>query len=199
MRKALIIIDLQNDFMAGGSLAVPEGEKIIPEVNRLQDDFDLIIATQDWHPANHGSFASQHPGKKPFETGDLNGLEQVFWPDHCIQGSHGALFHPDLRTEKINAIIRKGMDAGIDSYSGFYDNGRRKKTGLTGFLKGLDVDHLFFCGLAADYCVYYSIKDAIEEGFRCSLFLPATRALSHENFEEIKKELSEKKVELINY
>ncbi|MCB0665552.1 MAG: bifunctional nicotinamidase/pyrazinamidase [Saprospiraceae bacterium] len=198
MKKALIIIDLQNDFTRDGGLEVPEGNEIIPEVNRLQEEFDIIIATQDWHPPNHGSFASNHPGKKAFDVDELNGLEQVLWPDHCIQGSRGAEFHPELKTEKIQAIIRKGMDPGIDSYSGFFDNGHRKSTGLSGFLKGLEIENLFFCGLAADYCVYYSIKDALSEGFHCTLFLNGTRPISSDNFDKIKEELKEKGVQLIN-
>lgn len=198
MIKALIIIDIQNDFTEGGSLEVPNANEIIPIVNDLQKHFDLIIATQDWHPANHGSFASNHPGKKPFEVIKLNGLDQVLWPDHCIQGSHGAEFHPNLQTKKIHTIFRKGMDPEIDSYSGFYDNGQRKSTGLAGFLKGLEIEHLYFCGLAADYCVYYSIKDAIREGFKCSLFLDATKAISSDNYSSIKKELANLGVELID-
>ena len=199
MKDALIIIDIQNDFTAGGSLAVPEGNEIIPIVNQLQNQFDLVVATQDWHPKNHGSFASNHPGKKAFETIDLNGLEQILWPDHCVQESPGAHFHPDLQTEKIQTIFRKGMDPAIDSYSGFYDNGHRKSTGLSGYLKGLEVKHLYFCGLAADYCVYYSLKDAIKEGFRCTLFSDATKAISVENFSVIKKELIQMGVELRSF
>lgn len=198
MNKALIIIDIQNDFTEGGSLEVPNANEIIPVVNDLQQQFELIFATQDWHPANHGSFASKHQGRKTFEVIDLNGLDQVLWPDHCIQGSQGAEFHIDLKTEKIQTIFRKGMDPEIDSYSGFYDNGHRRSTGLSGFLKGLQIEHLYFCGLAADYCVYYSIKDAIQEGFKCSLFLNATKAISDENLLLIKKELQNLGVELVD-
>jgi nicotinamidase/pyrazinamidase len=198
MSQALMIIDIQNDFTNGGSLEVPSGSEIIPLVNQIQDSFDLVIATQDWHPSDHGSFASNHIGKNPFETIDLHGLEQVLWPDHCVQGSQGAQFHPELNTKKIQTIFRKGMDPKIDSYSGFYDNGHKKQTGLTGYLKGLQIDHLFFCGLAADYCVYYSIKDALSEGFSCSLYVQATRAISLNRFDEIKKELKDLGVELIS-
>lgn len=198
MNKALIIIDIQNDFTEGGSLEVPNANEIIPVVNDLQQQFELIFATQDWHPANHGSFASKNQGRKTFEVIDLNGLDQVLWPDHCIQGSQGAEFHIDLKTEKIQTIFRKGMDPEIDSYSGFYDNGHRRSTGLSGFLKGLQIEHLYFCGLAADYCVYYSIKDAIQEGFKCSLFLNATKAISDENLLLIKKELQNLGVELVD-
>ena len=198
MNHALLIIDIQNDFTEGGTLEVPDGNEIIPVVNKLQVQFELIIATQDWHPPDHGSFASNHAGKKPFQLTDLYGHEQVLWPDHCIQGSRGAEFHPELETHKIQAIFRKGMDPKIDSYSGFYDNGHQKQTGLTGYLKGLAIDHLFVCGLAADYCVYYSIRDALAEGFSCSLFVDATRAIEITRFDDIKKELEDLGVELIS-
>jgi nicotinamidase/pyrazinamidase len=197
MGQALIIIDIQNDFTEGGSLEVPGAHQIIPLVNQLQNQFEMVVATQDWHPADHGSFASNHTGQKPFEIIDLYGLEQVLWPDHCIQKSRGAEFHPELNTNKIQAIFRKGMDAKIDSYSGFYDNGHKKQTGLGGYLRGMDVQHLFFCGLAADYCVYYSIKDALAEGFKCSLFVDAVRAISITRFEAMKKELKDLGVALI--
>ncbi|MCB0689513.1 MAG: bifunctional nicotinamidase/pyrazinamidase [Saprospiraceae bacterium] len=198
MKKALIIIDVQNDFTKDGNLAVPGGEEIIPFINNIQTHFETIIASQDWHPADHGSFASNHKGKKPFEKTLLNGLDQVLWPDHCVQGSAGAEFHPDLVLNKINAIIRKGMDPEIDSYSAFFDNGHRKQTGLAGLLFDLGIKDLFFCGLAADYCVYYSIKDALAAGFHCNLFLQGTRAISSENFNLIKSELAVSEVKLID-
>jgi len=133
--RALIIVDIQNDFTKGGSLEVPDGEAVVPIINDLQKYFELIVATQDWHPPDHKSFASNHKGRKPFETITLNGLEQVLWPDHCIQGSTGASFHGDLDMKKVSAIFRKGVDSEVDSYSGFYDNGHRRNTGLTGFLR----------------------------------------------------------------
>ncbi|MBK8504245.1 MAG: bifunctional nicotinamidase/pyrazinamidase [Saprospiraceae bacterium] len=197
MSQALLIIDIQNDFTEGGSLEVPGAHHIIPLVNQLQNQFELVIATQDWHPRDHGSFASNYSGKKPFEIIDLYGLEQVLWPDHCIQQNRGAEFHQELKTNKIQTIFRKGMDPKIDSYSGFYDNGHKKQTGLTGYLKGLRIQHLYFCGLAADYCVYYSIKDALAEGFKCSLFVEATKAISIARFDDIKKELKDLGVVLI--
>lgn len=129
MSKVLLLVDIQHDFMPGGVLPVPEGDQIVPVANRLQLHFDLVVATQDWHPPNHGSFASQHPGHKPFDVVDLIGLEQVLWPDHCVQGSHGAELMPELDTARIARVFRKGMDPGIDSYSGFFDNGHRKATG----------------------------------------------------------------------
>lgn len=197
MKEALIIIDIQNDFTAGGSLEVPEANEIIPAVNALQNHFEHIVATQDWHPAGHGSFASSHEDRQPFDIIDLHGLEQVLWPDHCVQESPGAEFHPELETGRIQAIFRKGMDPAIDSYSGFYDNGRRRSTGLSNFLKGLDISHLHFCGLAADYCVYYSIKDALREGFRCTLYKEFTKAVDPGKLDTIEKELRSQGVEII--
>ena len=132
--KTLIIVDVQNDFMPGGALAVPEADRIVPVINAIQNTFDLIVATQDWHPENHKSFASSHGGKKPFESIMLNGIAQVLWPDHCVQGTPGAQFHDALNTNAISAIFRKGTDIAVDSYSGFYDNHRYKSTGLAGYL-----------------------------------------------------------------
>ncbi|MFP4662802.1 MAG: bifunctional nicotinamidase/pyrazinamidase [Bacteroidales bacterium] len=190
--NTLIIIDAQNDFMPGGSLAVPDGDKIIPVINALQEHFDLVIATQDWHPEGHGSFASAHAGKQAFDKTQLNGLEQILWPDHCVQKSKGADFHPDLEQASIEAIFRKGMDPGIDSYSGFYDNGHKKNTGLAGYLRERGAKELYFCGLAADVCVQYSVKDAIREGFSARLITDATRAIDGDAFEDIRQELKEK-------
>lgn len=185
--KTLVIVDVQNDFMPDGPLAVPEGDLVVPVINILQPGFDLVVATQDWHPRNHKSFASRHEGRSPFETIDLNGLPQVLWPDHCVQGSRGAELHPDLRTEAIEAIFRKGMDPEIDSYGGFYDNGRRKSTGLAGYLREKDAPDLYFCGLAAEICVYYTLNDALRLGFAATLIEDATRPLNRQNFEETKK------------
>lgn len=186
--KALIIVDIQNDFLEGGSLAVKDGDSIIPIVNEIQNDYDLVVATQDWHPENHKSFAAQHPDKNVFDVIDLNGLPQVLWPIHCVQGSFGAEFHKDLTTNKIEAIFRKGMDPEIDSYSGFYDNGKRKNTGLLGYLKDRKVDEVFVCGLAADYCVYFTAKDALEVGFNTTIIEFATRAIDVQNWENLKVE-----------
>ena len=187
--KALILIDIQNDFTPGGSLEVPQGDEIIPVVNNLQEKFDLVVATQDWHPQNHMSFASNHKGKEPFEMIELGGMDQILWPDHCVQNSKGAEFHPELNTTKIETIFRKGMDSEIDSYSGFYDNGHKKSTGLAGYLREKGATELYFCGLAADVCVYYSIKDALKEGFSATLIEEATRALDNKKFAEMKAEL----------
>lgn len=189
--KALIIVDVQNDFIPGGTLAVPDGAAIIPVINNLQPQFDLVVATQDWHPREHLSFASNHMGKAPFETIVLEGLEQVLWPDHCVQGSAGADFHKTLDTNRISAIVRKGMTPEIDSYSGFFDNGHRQTTGLAGLLRDQGVEKVYLCGLAADYCVYYTMKDALQQGFSATLITDATRALDVTRFEEMKAELSD--------
>lgn len=186
---ALIVVDIQNDFVPGGSLAVTGGDEIIPIVNKLQDSFDLVVATQDWHPADHKSFASNHQGKKPFETMILHGMDQVLWPDHCIQGSVGAELHNDLNLNKVEAIFRKGMDADIDSYSGFYDNGYKKSTGLAGYLRERKVKKLYVCGLAADYCVFYTTKDALKENFDTYVIEDATRAIDVNGFDRAKAEI----------
>jgi nicotinamidase/pyrazinamidase len=186
---ALIVVDIQNDFVPGGSLGVAGGDEIIPIVNKLQDSFDLVVATQDWHPADHKSFASNHQGKKPFETMILHGMDQVLWPDHCIQGSVGAELHNDLNLNKVEAIFRKGMDADIDSYSGFYDNGYKKSTGLAGYLRERKVKKLYVCGLAADYCVFYTTKDALKENFDTYVIEDATRAIDVNGFDRAKAEI----------
>ncbi|NBC84518.1 MAG: bifunctional nicotinamidase/pyrazinamidase [Bacteroidetes bacterium] len=182
--KALIIVDMQNDFLPGGSLEVAQGNEVIPVINKMQNDFELVVATQDWHPANHGSFASQHNDKQPFDKTDLYGLEQILWPDHCIQSSKGAEFTNELQTNNIEMIIRKGMDPKIDSYSGFYDNGHKKSTGLTDFLKGRKVDEVYVAGLAGDVCVYYTCMDAVKEGFKTHLMINATRPVDQNAFQK---------------
>jgi len=176
--KALLIIDVQNDFLPGGSLAVPEGDAVIPVINSLQDNFDLVVATQDWHPADHGSFASSHQGCKVYEVAELNGLEQTLWPDHCVQATSGAAFAAALRQERIEAIFRKGMDSDIDSYSGFFDNAHRKSTGLAEYLRGKSVGEVYVTGLAGDVCVYYTVLDALGEGFATYLVADATKAVN---------------------
>lgn len=196
--KALIIIDLQNDFMPGGALAVPEGDQIVSLINDLQNRFDLVIATQDWHPPKHASFATSHKNAKEFDIIKLDGLDQVLWPEHCIQNTKGAEFHPDLNTSKIEAIFRKGTNLKIDSYSGFYDNAHLKSTGLVGYLKEKKVEELYFVGLAAEYCVYFSIEDALAEGFRSTLIEDGTRALNKEGFEKAKIDILRKGGRLIN-
>lgn len=163
-KKALLIIDVQNDFCPGGSLAVPEGDKVIPVINRLvaQGGYGLVVASQDWHPANHGSFASQHAGKKVFDMGELAGKPQVMWPDHCVQGSKGAAFHAALDMSKTAYVQKKGENPDIDSYSAFADNGRAVITGLAAYLKAEGVTELHVCGLATEYCVKFSALDAVD-------------------------------------
>lgn len=178
--NALIIVDVQNDFLPGGALAVKEGFDIIPVINSIQTKFDLVVATQDWHPAEHKSFASNHPGKKPFDEIDLDGLSQVLWPDHCVQETRGAEFSNQLDSKRIEAIFRKGMDKNIDSYSGFFDNGKRKSTGLAPYLKGRNTTSIFVAGLAADFCVYFTAIDALEQGFQTSIITDATKAIDNE-------------------
>lgn len=195
--KALIIVDIQNDFTSGGALEVKKGESIIPLVNKIQPKFDLVVATQDWHPATHLSFASNHEGKKPFERTTLQGIDQVLWPDHCVQGTKGADFHPDLDMDRVEAIFRKGMDQSIDSYSGFYDNGRLRSTGLSGYLKERKVDTVYVCGLAGDYCVFYTAKDALAEGFSAFLIEDATKPIDANGFKAAKKDFIASKGQVI--
>jgi nicotinamidase/pyrazinamidase len=187
--KALIIIDIQNDFIPGGALAVNGGDEIIPVVNSVQNKFDLVVATQDWHPPGHKSFASSHPGKAPFDKIMLDDLEQVLWPDHCVQGTFGAAIHADLNMNKVEAVFRKGMDISIDSYSGLYDNGHKKSTGLAGYLRERKIKTVFVCGLAGDYCVFYTAKDLLLEGFHTYLIEDATRSISDNGFQESKSAL----------
>lgn len=175
--KALIIVDVQNDFLPGGALAVDKGYQVIPTINQLQDKFELVVATQDWHPAEHKSFASQHEGRSVFEEINLNGLPQVLWPDHCVQETKGAAFSSDLDQKRIEAISRKGMEINIDSYSGFFDNGKKKATGLGAYLKGRGVTSVYVAGLAADYCVYFTALDALDLGFESSIITDATKAI----------------------
>jgi nicotinamidase/pyrazinamidase len=196
--RTLVVIDVQNDFMPGGPLAVPQGNEIVPVINKIENYFDLIVVTQDWHPADHKSFASNHMYKKPFDRVFLRGTEQILWPDHCIQGSSGAEFHPDIETKKIAAIFRKGMDPETDSYSGFYDNDHKLNTGLAGYLREKGISEIHFCGLAADICVYYSIQDAISEGFSAILVEDASRPLYPDKFDDVKCELAKNGARIIN-
>ena len=175
--KALILVDLQNDFCRGGSLAVPYGNEVIPVANRLQEHFDLIVASKDWHPKGHVSFASTHenvPAEKPIIVGQHF---QELWPDHCIQESVGAQFHPKLKTAKIKKIFYKGIDPAIDSYSAFFDNEHLRSTGLAEYLHAHEIDTLYVMGLATDYCVKYSCKDAVQLGFKVRVVLDGCRAV----------------------
>lgn len=178
--NALILVDVQNDFVAGGALAVPDGERVVPICNELQASgaFDLIVATQDWHPRDHGSFAANHPGRTPGEVIELDGLPQVLWPVHCVQETRGAEFVPSLHVRRIARVFRKGTDPYIDSYSGFFDNGHRKATGMSDDLKQRGVRSVYLCGLATDYCVKFTALDALQLGFETMLIEDATRGVN---------------------
>lgn len=163
--NALLIVDVQNDFCPGGALEVPKGDQVVPVINKLTSVFDNIVQTQDWHPEGHFSFASSHAGKDPFDTVQMDYGEQVLWPDHCVQGSKGAEFHPDLNTIPTDMIIRKGFRKEIDSYSAFFENDHKTPTGLTGYLQNRNIDTLYAVGLATDFCVKWSVVDGLKEGF----------------------------------
>lgn len=176
--NALILVDIQNDFLPGGALAVPEGDQIVPAVNRLQPRFPLVVATQDWHPADHGSFAANHPGRVPGEMIDLHGLPQILWPTHCVQGQPGADFAPKLDRQRWAQVFVKGTDPAIDSYSGFFDNGHRQATGLGDYLRDQGVTDVYVAGLATDYCVKFTVLDALKLGFRAHLIEDACRGVN---------------------
>jgi nicotinamidase/pyrazinamidase len=175
--KALILVDIQNDFCPGGALAVPKGDEVVAVANRLIPRFPLVVATQDWHPADHGSFAANHPGAAPYQMSELSGLPQVLWPVHCVQDTAGAAFHPALDRKAIRRIFPKGTDATVDSYSGFFDNGRRKGTGLGEYLKAEQVDEVAVLGLATDYCVKATVLDALGLGLKVTLVSDGCRAV----------------------
>jgi nicotinamidase/pyrazinamidase len=174
---ALILVDIQNDFCTGGALAVPGGEAVVAGANRLMSLAQVVVATQDWHPANHGSFAANQPGRKPFDLGELGGLPQVMWPTHCVEWTGGAQFHPGLDTARIHRVFPKGTDAGIDSYSGFFDNGKRKTTGMGEWLRAQGVTSVLVCGLATDYCVKATAIDAAQLGFATTVVSDACRGV----------------------
>ena len=196
--KALILVDVQNDFMPDGGLPVEKGDQIVPVINRLLGDYPLVAASQDWHPPGHRSFASSHPGKAAMETIDLNGLEQILWPDHCLQGTDGAAFHNDLNMNPVAAIFRKGTDPDVDSYSAFFDNGHRHKTGLAEWLRGMAVEEVHLVGLAGEVCVAYTARDAAKLGFKVAVIEDAVKALSAEAFERTKAELGQLGVRFIS-
>lgn len=175
---ALLLVDLQYDFMPGGPLGVPQGDAALPVANAVLDHFELVVATQDWHPADHGSFVTQNPGLGVGDITELGGLPQVVWPVHCIQGSRGAELHHALNRTRIDRVFRKGTDPTIDSYSGFYDNGHRKDTGLSAWLRQREVDHVVVMGLALDYCVKFTALDAVREGFKTTLLVDGCRAVN---------------------
>lgn len=174
---ALIVVDVQNDFCPGGALAVPDGDSVVAVINRLMGQFEHIVLTQDWHPHDHRSFASQHPGRDPFAVIDVDYGAQVLWPDHCVQGSTGAALHRDLATDNADLVIRKGCRRGMDSYSAFYENDKVTPTGLSGYLQTRGLRRLFLAGLATDFCVHYSAMDGVREGFEVFLIEDGSRGI----------------------
>ncbi|WP_026967037.1 bifunctional nicotinamidase/pyrazinamidase [Algoriphagus terrigena] len=195
----LLVVDVQNDFVPGGALAVKEGDLVVPVINALQEEFKQVIATQDFHPSDHGSFAANHPGKNPGEFIELAGLTQILWPVHCVQGTSGADFHSDLNQGQWLGIFQKGKNKEVDSYSGFFDNARRGDTGLGDYLKSLSVERVFVCGLALDYCVKFTAMDAMELGFDTFVIADATRAvnLSPEDGAKALKEMEQKGIKIL--
>jgi len=177
MKTALLVIDVQNDFCPAGALEVAGGNEIIPYINEEMVKYDCVVLTQDWHPKGHSSFASNHEGKNPLELIKMPYGDQVLWPDHCVQGSKGAEFHPDLNIEQANAIIRKGSDPRIDSYSAFFENDRKTPTGLDGYFKSLEIENINLVGLATDFCVNYSAQDAANLGYKVSVLENMCRAI----------------------
>jgi len=175
--RALLLIDLQNDFCPGGSLPVPQGDEVMEVANNLMPKFSLVVATKDWHPPGHVSFASTH-GMKVGEVIEVNGIKQILWPEHCIQGSKGAEFHPNLNAKNISQVIYKGTEPTIDSYSGFFDNARQKKTGLDDFLRSKQVDTLYVMGLATDYCVKYTVLDGLSLGYKVYVIIDGCRGVN---------------------
>ena len=200
--KALLLIDIQNGFCPGGNLAVADGDRVVPIANALIEGggYDLIVASQDWHPKNHGSFASQHPGKQPFELGELSGKPQVLWPDHCVQGTSDADFHPDLDTAAFDYVQQKGENPAVDSYSAFRDNDQSATTGLADYLIRQGVTSLDVCGLATDYCVSFSVLDALDmlPGVTVRLIEDASRGIDPEGIRAAIASLRAKGVAIVN-
>jgi len=174
---ALIVTDVQNDFLPGGPLYVPEGEQILPVVNKLMRAFDLVVATRDWHPANHVSFAEQHEGRKPGDVIEVNGLEQLLWPVHCVRETPGAAFHEELDVDGIDEVFNKGVDVDLDSYSAIFDNGHRKSTGLDRYLQDRKVKDVYICGVATDYCIKFTTLDSCKLGFQTHVVIDACRGV----------------------
>lgn len=195
--KTLVLVDIQNDFLKGGSLAVPEGEKIIKPINKIIKQYDLVIATKDWHPKNHISFASNHSDKKIGDIINVNGVDQVLWPDHCIQNSYGSDFPEQLDISKLAKVVYKGSDANIDSYSGFFDNGHFRSTGLSDYLKSKDVYKIDYVGLATDYCLKYTAIDSVSEGFKTRVLINCIKGIEEKGCELALNEMKSKGIELI--
>lgn len=198
--KALLLIDIQNDFLPGGALEVKSGNDILPIINNLQKVFHNIVATKDWHPQNHKSFADNHQGKKPGDVILLGGLDQILWPVHCVQHSRGAEFPEELNVSNIDQVVYKGEDPEIDSYSGFFDNGHKKKTNLDNYLKSKNIDELYLAGLATDYCVKFTALDALQLGYKVHVIVDATKAVNIQknDFEKALDEMKSTGVNLIN-
>lgn len=200
--RALLLVDIQNGFCPGGNLPVPDGDKVVPVANRLIDSgkYQLIVASQDWHPAGHGSFASSHPGKQPFDMGELSGKPQMMWPDHCVQHTPDAELHPDLKADEIDLIQQKGEDPRVDSYSAFRDNDHDASTGLSDFLEDQGVTDLDVCGLATDYCVKLSAIDALDmiPGVRVRFIEDASRGLTPEGVASAINEMKFRGIEIID-
>jgi nicotinamidase/pyrazinamidase len=200
---ALLVVDLQPDFMPKGSLPVPDGDQVLKPIGALMESgiFNVIVATQDWHPPNHVSFASNHPGRKPMDRIQLYGHEQVLWPDHCVQGTQGAALDPRLNWNRVSAVIRKATDPATDSYSAMRNNwnprGHRPPTGLTGYLRSLDVSSLYVCGLARDYCVKWTVEDALDEGFRVWMLWDLCRAINPSSDDYLRDDLARRGAQII--
>ena len=176
--KTLILVDIQNDFIPGGALAVANGDEVVAVANQLMPQFDLVIATQDWHPAAHGSFASQHEGVQIGDVFSLNGIQQIAWPDHCVQGTRGAEFVAGLNSESVDHVVQKGTDCQIDSYSGFFDNDGRSATGMAALLKKHGATEVSVMGLATDYCVKFTVLDALQLGYRVRVVTSGCRGVN---------------------
>lgn len=200
MKKALLIIDVQNDFCPGGAMAVPDGDKIISIINNISQKFYKVVATQDWHPITHISFAKNHH-KKIFDTITIGDINQVLWPDHCVQGTKGAELHHSLNLNNVDLILRKGNNPLIDSYSAFLENDKVNQTGLHYYLKGMNITDLYICGLATDYCVYNSAVDAINFGFYSHVVLDATKGIDFPagNLEKCINDMKKKRIEVISH
>jgi len=199
INSALIIIDVQNDFCTGGALAVKDGEKIINSINTVQEEFDTIILTQDWHPKEHTSFASNH-NAEVYSNVEMDYGSQILWPNHCIQGSIGANFHRNLNTDKCALIIRKGYNPKIDSYSAFFENDKNTTTGLEGYLRKKEITQLYMCGLAFDYCVFYSALDGKNLGFDVFVFQDLTKSIDLNNSKNIaEKTMRKTGIKLLNF
>ena len=197
--RALLIVDVQNDFCPGGALEVPEGDEVVPVINNLVGAFDHVLQTQDWHPAGHQSFASSHPQHDPYDVIEVGYGEQVLWPDHCVEGTDGAAFHPDLDTTHTELVLRKGFRPEIDSYSAFFENDGETRTGLAGYLRERGIDSLYVCGLATDFCVKWSAVDGRAEGFDVFVVEEATRGIDQNgSLAQAWKEMNDAGVQVIS-